>query len=96
MHRTTERAEGIPWELDAPSLLPKGQSGPQGLAQVRHWPGWSMLGFCDRSVDTRGGSHSAFVFEKDYMAFRELVVESMTTFPEVWSRFTFQIKEYVP
>lgn len=79
--------------LDA-GLLPPYQAREkqvEGLAQLAHIGGWTILAFWDRSVDKRYGCNSAFVF-RGTLTFEETKAKAAAMFPKIWGRFTFEVK----
>jgi hypothetical protein len=74
--------------LDA-GLLPPG-SQKEGQATLVHLNGWTILAFWDRSIDSRSGSNSAFVFQ-GLMTFTEVCEQARLRFPEIWKRFNYTI-----
>lgn len=83
---------GQPWgmSLDA-DLCPEGRQF-EGVARLHHKDGWTGLAFWDRSVDTRGNSHSTFIAEGTY-TFDEMLTAAKAQWPEVWARFKFEVRE---
>ena len=81
-----------PWgdHLDC-ELCPSGVQ-VEGVARHHHKEGWTAIAFYDRSVDTRGNSNSAFIAEGTY-TFDGMVTAAKAQWPEVWARFTFEVKE---
>lgn len=63
----------------------------EGQSVILHDPGWTILSFADRSVDTRRGSHSTFVARGVYM-FDEMWEAALRLFPVVCSRYSFEVK----
>lgn len=56
-----EQEEGMPFRsLDGPFTAKTTRA--QGAALIHHVDGWTVLDIHDRTVDSRGNSHSAFVF----------------------------------
>lgn len=64
----------------------------QGHAKLTHLNGWTFLGFPDYSVDDRAKSHSTFAL-RGIHDFAAAVALARERFPEVFARFTFEIKE---
>jgi hypothetical protein len=102
LRRSPKMPAGCPWNdhnLDG-TMQPNGRKpgssycppGPQieGHALVHRSNGWTALGFWDRSVDSRGGGNSCFIFKGDY-DFDTMCKLAAEHFPTVWSRFTFPI-----
>lgn len=80
-----------PWtpeRLDAG--LFRHHSGPEGVARLLRHAGWTMLDFCDRSIDSRPGSHSCFVLRGE-LTFEQAVATARGLFPDVWQRFSFPV-----
>lgn len=67
--------------------------GPQieGEALLHHVDGWTVLAFWDRSGDRRSGSNSAFLMRGEH-TFEDVVNMSKFYFPEIWKRFTFEVR----
>lgn len=81
----------IPWgQLDSRRMYPSNER--QGVAKLQHLDGWTALGFSDRSVDSRPGAHSTFVFDQT-LNFEEAVAEAKRQFPTIWERFDFEVRE---
>lgn len=57
----------------------------QGEAAHHHANGWTALAWADRSVDSRGGSHSA-VFMPGTLTFDEAVEQATRSFPHIMAR----------
>ena len=87
---------GIPEEvvlnIDG-GFLPKDTT--QGRAAIHHVDGWTILAFTDRSVDSRPGSNSAFI-ALGTLTFSHIVERSKKFFPDIWSRFKFEVFPDVP
>lgn len=64
----------------------------EGVAALHHRDGWTVLSFWDRSVDSRGGSHSTYVLEGTH-AFDDAVRLAREAFPAVWARYSFDVRE---
>jgi hypothetical protein len=81
-----------PWKYDVDGGL--APTGPQieGLASVHHRRGWTALSFWDRSVDHRPGSCSTLLARGDW-DFSQMLELFQTHFPQVVSRFKFEIRE---
>jgi hypothetical protein len=58
---------------------------PQGLARLSPEPGRTVLDFWDRTVDSRGGSHSLFILPPG-LDFIEAVRVARLHFPDIWAR----------
>lgn len=56
---------------------------------------WTLIAFWDRTVDGRPGSNSAFMVEGT-VSFEEAVAHSRAAFPSIWSRFTFEVRQWSP
>lgn len=71
------------------TLLP---DGPQreGLAQLVHGDGWTVLAFWDRSADPRPNSNSAFLLRGRH-DFPTAVSLARHAFPAIWRRFDFPV-----
>jgi hypothetical protein len=67
-------------------------SGPEveGRAALHHKDGWTALAFWDRSVDKRGKSNSVFL-SNQARTFDEMLAQARIHFPDVMSRFKFEI-----
>lgn len=95
-------AAGLPWgwEMDG-AMQPGGRmegghlrvpnEQPEGLALLHHKAGWTALAFWDRSVDRRGGCCSVFFADQE-VDFNAIVAAARETWPEVWERFTFEVR----
>lgn len=80
----------IPWGYSLDGGLLKGKDLKQGEAVVERRSGWTALSFWDRSVDSRGGSSSTFVFDADLEP--EAALEAAReAFPPIFDRFTFPV-----
>lgn len=81
-----------PWGMgiDSKTMYPDHQG--EGEAVLEHRDGWTRLGFADRSVDSRGGSHSQFIF-RGVLDFDAALSLARETFPYVFERFDFEIVE---
>jgi hypothetical protein len=80
------RYESTPWGTG----LDDCPQGHNGVARVLRKDGWTSVGFTDNSVDTRPGSHSVFLVDKDIPA-AELLEAAKIVWPEVFARFRFKI-----
>ena len=58
---------------------------PQGVAQLRHCDGWTVLAWWDRTEDRRYGSNAALVAEGTLTA-AEIIERGRMAFPTVWRR----------
>ena len=72
---------------------PATREQPEGVARLTHFDGWTVLAFWDRSVDTRGNSHSTFVLRGTH-AYDDAVRLAREAFPRVWSRYTFTVRSH--
>ena len=72
------------------TLCPDGERQVEGIAVLHHKNGWTALSFWDRSVDKRGGCNSNF-FADQVLSFDEMVALARERFPQVWSRFPFEV-----
>lgn len=81
-----------PWgvEIDG-DLCPPGVQW-EGQALIHHKDGWTVLAFWDRSIDSRPNSNSNFL-AKGIFDFEQMLALAREHFPEVISRFHFQIVE---
>ncbi len=93
--RSVRDVGDMPWgRYGEDGKLPPEEGGQvQGEALVHHKDGWTALSFWDRSVDTRFGCNSNFFFRGTY-DFAEAVALARTAFPQVWARFTFDVRPY--
>ena len=83
----------LPWKycsLDS-TLCPTDPKQPEGLAWLHHKDGWTAISFWDRSGDSRRNSNSAFLTEGTY-TFTEMLDISKIQFPDIWARFTFEVR----
>ncbi len=71
-------------------FLPPGQGQKEGRASLWHGNGWTILAFWDRSVDTRSGCNSAFIFRGTH-DFNAMLALAEMDYPEVCKRFKFAI-----
>ncbi len=62
----------------------------QGSAAIHYRDGWTALAFWDRSVDSRHGSNSVFLFRGTLSA-DEILSAARKAFPAIFARFTFEI-----
>jgi hypothetical protein len=83
------RYDSTPWgnSLDG-ALDPQDQ---QGVAMLSRREGWTAIGWSDRTVDSRPGSHSVFLVEAEVTA-EQLLQAAKEQWPQVFSRFRFPIK----
>jgi hypothetical protein len=89
-------AELTPWghSVDG-GLFGRGVQPGQGVASIFHKDGWTALAFEDRSVDSRPGSWSVFCIPEVLM-FDEALRIARLAFPQVFERFTFEVRERTP
>lgn len=84
----------LPWDNIDGGLCPDKINGQiQGDAILHHRDGWTAISFWDRSVDSRGGSNSNFFAEGNH-SFEEMVQIAKDKFPNIMSRFKFEIVEF--
>lgn len=88
MRTERDAHRAVPWGYGVEKLMPKAQV--QGEAALHHKTGWTALSFADRSVDSRGNSHSTFVFE-DILDFEDALAAAREHYPRVFQRFTFEV-----
>lgn len=91
--QTTDWASIQPWgeEVDG-GLAPQDNGERQGEALLHHKGGWTAIAFWDRSVDSRPGSNSAFLVDRE-VGFDVAVTLAKTNFPAVWARFGFEVRQ---
>jgi hypothetical protein len=82
------------WDIDG-ELAPDDPDQVEGRATVTHLDGWTAVSFWDRSVDTRKGSNSAFVFNR-VLDFESAIEKSRESFPWVFDRLGFEVTEADP
>lgn len=75
--------------LDA-GMLPEGVPQVEGAAGYCMINGWTVVSFWDRSVDSRMGSNSAFIYP-DERSFEEMIAISNVQLPWFWSRVKFEV-----
>lgn len=75
----------LPWEGSIDGCLWKVGNPPQGTARLFTKDGWTALVVADRTVDSRGGSHSTFLFH-DTLTFDEAVALVAEHFPRIAAR----------
>lgn len=80
----------IPWGYSLDGGLLKGRSHAEGEAVVEQRDGWTALSFWDRSVDSRPGSCSTFVFDAP-LAPEEALAAAREAFPPVFERLEFEV-----
>jgi hypothetical protein len=71
------------WERTRPEV--------EGEAALHHQGGWTALAFWDRSADHPGACNSVFFAEGTH-SFEEMKRIAREQFPEVWRRFTFEVR----
>lgn len=80
----------IPWGYALDGGLLKGKDLEEGEAVVERRDGWTALSFWDRSVDSRSGSSSTFVFDIDLEP--EAALEAAReAFPPIFARYSFPV-----
>lgn len=77
------------------ALLPPQLPQDEGRAELIHLNGWTVLTFWDRSEDKRYRSSSTFIVRGAH-SFLETVEIAREHYPQVWSRFEFEINEREP
>lgn len=87
------RSHETPWGVYLDGGILKGRTG-SGQIVVDHKDGWTAIDFCDYSVDTRGGSHSAFIVAVELPG-EEVLRLAKEQWPEVFSRKGFPQLEFV-
>lgn len=81
----------VPWGLHVDGgLMPKQRSLKQGEAILAHERDWTALSFWDRTVDTRSGSVSVYLFNAE-MEFHQALSAAMEEFPTIFERYDFEI-----
>lgn len=80
----------IPWGYSLDGGLLKGRSLRQGEAVVEQRDGWTALSFWDRSVDSRPGSSSTFVFDT-LLTPEAALAAAREAFPPIFERFSFPV-----
>ncbi len=95
--------DAVPWsvvEVDgalAPRVTASGEATrrdpecSQGVARLHHRDGWTALSFWDRTGDSRPGSHSTFLLERDDASFDEMVAMARERFPQIMGRLPFVV-----
>jgi hypothetical protein len=63
----------------------------EGHAKLTFLNEYTILAFWDRTGDGRGNSNSAFI-EGGENTFDEMVAKAKEVFPQIWERFTFEVK----
>lgn len=94
----TERSDATdicPWgyHVDSQDFVKSVQDVPEGAAVVHHKDGWSALAFPDRSIDSRGGSISVFMFDMPGLDFDQLLYQARFHFPGIFTRYDFEIAQ---
>lgn len=83
-----------PWgakiDSDLCSHDPAQEYQKQGSAKLTHEHDWTAVDFWDRSVDTRYGSHSAFVIAGTH-SFDDMMKLAKIAFPWVFARLNFEV-----
>lgn len=64
----------------------------EGVATLTHEEPWTILSFWDRSVDSRGGSHSTFLIPGRHN-FETALAMARESFPRIFFRFRFSIRQ---
>lgn len=80
----------IPWGYSLDGGLLKDKSLRQGEAVVERRDGWTAVSFWDRSVDSRPGSSSTFVFDAELDDDAALAT-ARELFPPIFARFDFPV-----
>lgn len=71
--------------LDGGYVPHAAKHGPEGVVRVTKLNGFTILGFRDNSIDTRGGSHSTFLVPGD-LSYQEALDQAAAAFPFVFHR----------
>lgn len=82
----------VPWGVRIDGTIPPPRNYEQGVARLEHLEGWTAVGFWDNTVDSRPGSHSTFVF-RGTLTYEEAIAKARATFPTIWARFNFEVRE---
>jgi len=84
-HPAAKHIDGLlgDWVEDVPENLGR-------VHVIRFGVRWTILAFWDRSVDSRGGSHSSFIF-KGAVPAAEAMAKAKELFPHVFARAKFPI-----
>lgn len=82
-------AIGAPWKHIDGRYTPS-DCAPEGEANLIHDHDWTILAFCDRSVDSRAGSNANFVAPGTH-SFEEMCELAKRYFPHIWGRFNYPI-----
>lgn len=89
---------GVPWDTTIDSGLtpdPNHPTGPEGIFATHYLDGWTAISFWDRTGDQRGASNSTFVFD-EILTPEAAVEKAREKFPELFERFTFELKPAPP
>jgi hypothetical protein len=79
-----------PWGNDLDGKFMLDALAPEGVCKFEQLQGWSGIGFCDRTIDGRPGSHSAFLVV-GLVSPAELLEGARQQWPEVFRRLQFNI-----
>lgn len=71
--------------LDGGFVPGNAKSGPEGMVRLTHVDGFTILGFRDNSIDSRGGSHSTFLVPGNWY-YEEALAMAADAFPFVFQR----------
>ena len=63
----------------------------EGVALLHNFDGFTILAFCDCSVDQRSGSNSMFIFPGE-LNFDQIMLLANEYFPKIMERFVFNIR----
>lgn len=74
-------------------FLPHTHRSDQGVANHFVVAGWTVINFCDYSVDDRGGSHSLFFIKRE-CDFDESIDLIKQQFPTIFKRFNFEVVKF--
>lgn len=88
------RAYGFPLRqnvLDGGLMPYSSEYHPDGKVFVSHVNGWTILMFNDSSVDSRPGSHSAFII-RGVRSYTNALAIAKREFPTIFARFKFELK----
>lgn len=93
-------SDRTPWDGQLDGGLPPRPDGPHseapnGQAALHQKDGWTALAFWDNSVDTRGNSHSTFLFEGT-CDFDAALASAREQFPTIFARYKFDVGPLVP
>lgn len=67
------------------ALLPPGKPQEQGVLHRSVINGWTIVGFWDRSADSRSGSNSSFIMEGDFPV-EAVLAAAREKFPDIFAR----------